>query len=243
MDRLREVKAAPSPFRRHSGLDQGSVRHQGAGDPRRLARAGGCAPAEADAPVVARLRAGRLHRDRPHQHDRVRLFRASASIRITARRRAPGTAASATCPAARRRAPRCRSPTAWRMARSAPTPAAPAASRRPSNGIVGFKPTAAPRAARRRRAAVVLARLDRAAGAHASPAARRSTRCWPARPLRPLQPRPSGACGWRCRPRSRSTTSMRRSRATFERALETLSRQGALIERIEVPEIRRRRRR
>ena len=41
MDRLREVKAAPSPLCRHSGFDQGPVRHQGTGDPRRLARAGG----------------------------------------------------------------------------------------------------------------------------------------------------------------------------------------------------------
>ena len=57
MDRLRKAKAAPSPLCRHSRLDQGSVRHQGAGDPRRLARAGRIrAPAEADATVVARLR-------------------------------------------------------------------------------------------------------------------------------------------------------------------------------------------
>ena len=62
-------------LRRHSRLDQGSVRHQGAGDPRRLARAGAglhagggrCARGGAAAP-------GRLHRDRPHQHDRIRLF-------------------------------------------------------------------------------------------------------------------------------------------------------------------------
>ena len=60
---------------RHSRLDQGSVRHQGAGDPRRLARAGGfsaggrrCAGGGAAAPR-------RFCRDRPHQHDRVRLFR------------------------------------------------------------------------------------------------------------------------------------------------------------------------
>jgi hypothetical protein len=39
MDRLREVNAAPSPLCRHSDLDQGPVRHQGAGDPRRLAGA------------------------------------------------------------------------------------------------------------------------------------------------------------------------------------------------------------
>jgi hypothetical protein len=62
-------------FCRHSDLDQGSVRHQGAGDPRRLARArrftaGGsrCAGCGAVAPR-------RLCGDRPHQHDRVCLFR------------------------------------------------------------------------------------------------------------------------------------------------------------------------
>ena len=79
---------------RHSRLDQGSVRHQGAGDPRRLARAGGfgaggsrCAGGGAAAPC-------RLRRDRPHQHDRIRLFRdrhqsalRHAEERLAARRR------------------------------------------------------------------------------------------------------------------------------------------------------------
>ena len=60
---------------RHSRLDQGSLRHQGAGDPRRLARAGGfragCRRCTRRGAVAARG----IHRDRPHQHDRVRLFR------------------------------------------------------------------------------------------------------------------------------------------------------------------------
>ena len=80
---------------RHSRLDQGSVRHQGAGDPRRLARAGGfsaggsrCAGGGAAAPR-------RFRGDRPHQHDRVRLFRhrhqpalRHAEERVAAQRRA-----------------------------------------------------------------------------------------------------------------------------------------------------------
>ena len=84
---------------RHSGLDQGSVRHQGAGDPRRLARAGRfsagggrCARGGAAAP-------GRLRRDRPHQHDRVRLFR---DRHQSALRHAEGRLAAQRRPCARR---------------------------------------------------------------------------------------------------------------------------------------------
>jgi len=50
MDRLREVKAAPSAIRRHSRFDQGPVRHQRAGDPRGSRALDDSAPAEADAP-------------------------------------------------------------------------------------------------------------------------------------------------------------------------------------------------
>ena len=75
MDRLREVKAAPSPLRRHSGFDQGSVRHQGPGDPRRLARARRFAARGSRRAGGGAAAACRLHRDRPHQHDRIRLFR------------------------------------------------------------------------------------------------------------------------------------------------------------------------
>jgi len=53
MDHLRKAQRAIAVCR-HSRLDQGSVRHQGPGDARRLPALEDSAPAEADAPVVAR---------------------------------------------------------------------------------------------------------------------------------------------------------------------------------------------
>ena len=79
---------------RHSRLDQGSVRHQGAGHPRRLARAGGFRPGGSRCARRGAAAPCRLHRDRPHQHDRIRLFRhrhqpalRHAEKRVAARRR------------------------------------------------------------------------------------------------------------------------------------------------------------
>jgi len=71
------VKArAVGPMRAFPSSIKGPVRHQGSGDPRPASRAlEDSAPAEVDAPVVARLAPGRLHRDRPHQYDRIRFFR------------------------------------------------------------------------------------------------------------------------------------------------------------------------
>ena len=60
---------------RHSRLDQGSVRHQGAGDPRRLPRAGGFSSGGSRCDGGGAAAPCRFHRDRPHQHDRIRLFR------------------------------------------------------------------------------------------------------------------------------------------------------------------------
>ena len=89
-------------------------------------RAGGgrCARGGAAAP-------GRLHRDRPHQHDRVRLFRHRHQ---SALRHAEKRLESQRRPRARRlvlgRGGLGRR-SAWPMARSAPIPAAPAGFRRP----------------------------------------------------------------------------------------------------------------
>jgi Asp-tRNA(Asn)/Glu-tRNA(Gln) amidotransferase A subunit family amidase len=130
MDRLREVKAAPSRF---AGIpvsikDLFDIRGQ-------VTRAGSRAlddspPAEADAPAVARRRrAGFVVIGRTNMTGVA--YSGSASIHITARRRARGIARPATCPVGRRRVLRFPSSTAWRMAGSAPTPAAPAGYRRP----------------------------------------------------------------------------------------------------------------
>ena len=127
-----QAKAAPSPF---AGIpvsikDLFDIKGQ-------VTRAGSRALEDSAAGGRRRARGGavaprRLRRDRPHQHDRIRLFRhrhqsafRHAEGRMAAQRRA-------MCPADRRRAPRCPSPTAWRMARSAPTPAARAGFRRPT---------------------------------------------------------------------------------------------------------------
>jgi hypothetical protein len=74
---------------------------------------------------------GRLHPDRPHQHDRIRLFRhrRQSALRHAA---SPWDALGAAFPAAARRARPLRSPTEWRRSRSAATPAARAAFQPPS---------------------------------------------------------------------------------------------------------------
>ena len=75
MDQLRKAKAAPSPY---AGIPvsikdlfdiKGQVTRAGSRALEQFAAGGGrCARGGAAAP-------GRLHRDRPHQHDRIRLFR------------------------------------------------------------------------------------------------------------------------------------------------------------------------
>ena len=123
------------------GLDQGPVRHQGPGDPRRLARAGGFRAGRGRCARGGAAARGRLCRDRPHQHDRVRLFRHrhQSALRHAEERLAPQRRPCARRLVVGRRGVDRRRHGA--MARSAPTPAAPAASRRPINGIVGYKPT------------------------------------------------------------------------------------------------------
>ena len=62
-------------LRRHSDFDQGPVRHQGAGDPRRFARARRFCPGGSRRARSGAAAPGRFCGDRPHQHDRIRLFR------------------------------------------------------------------------------------------------------------------------------------------------------------------------
>ena len=75
-DRLRARGAAPSPFRRHPGLDQGPVRYRRRRDHGGLDRAADAAPATARRAGGGAAARCRLHSDRAHQHDRVRLLRA-----------------------------------------------------------------------------------------------------------------------------------------------------------------------
>ena len=66
-------------YRRHCDIDQGSVRHRRPGHARRLDRAvGSSARRRWTRPSVARLRARRICACRPHQHDRICLFRPGA---------------------------------------------------------------------------------------------------------------------------------------------------------------------
>ena len=218
--------AAPSPLCRHSRLDQGSVRHQGAGDPRRLARAGGdsragggrCAGGGAAAP-------GRLHRDRPHQHDRIRLFRHrhQSALRHAEERLEP------------QRRPRARRlvvgrggfgrRSAWPMARSAPIPAAPAGFRRPS--------TASSASSRRKRRVPLDGGVPLSFSLDSFGPLARSVACCAVldavladEAVQPLQPRP--VKGMRLAvPTTIALDDLDDEVAkTFERALETLSRAG-----------------
>ena len=198
MDRLRKARCRAVALCRHSRLGQGPLRHQGPGDPRRLARAGRfragrgrCARGGAVAPC-------RLHRDRPHQHDRVRLFRHRHQ---SALRHAEKRLAAQCRPRARRLVlgrggVDCR-PHGLRRARHRHRRLLP-----DSRGLQRHRrlqADAAARAARRRRAALVHARQFWAAcqfgtvlrharrGARGRAAADRSRRGR------------SRACGWPCR--------------------------------------------
>ena len=116
MDRLREVNAAPSPF---AGIpisikDLFDIKGQ-------VTRAGSraledSAPAAADAPVVARLRRP-ASGDRPHQHDRIRLFRHrhQSALRHAERRMAARYRPCAGRIVVRRRGLRPRWHGAWRF--------------------------------------------------------------------------------------------------------------------------------
>ena len=162
MDHLRKAHAAPSRF---AGIpvsikDLFDISGQ-------VTRAGSrvledSAAAEKDAPVVARLRrAGFVVIGRTNMTE----F-AYSGIGINPHYGTPKSAwqrKSATSPAALPRAPRSRSPTAWPMARSAPTPAAPAAFL-PLTTDRRLQADAKPHPARWRRAVVVHARQLRAAG-------------------------------------------------------------------------------
>ena len=232
---LRKANAAPS---RYAGIpvsikDLFDIKGQ-------VTRAGSralddSAPADGRCTCGGAAACGRLCRDRPHQHDRVRLFRhrhqsalRHAERRLAAQRRA-------MCPAARPRARRYRSPTAWPMARSAPTPAAPAGFPAAFNGIVGYKPT-------QRRVPLdggvpLSSSLDSfgpLANSVACCAALDAVLANEAAP--PLQPRPIK--GMRLAvPTTVALDDLDDAVAkTFERVLQTLSKAGALIEHIEVPE-------
>jgi aspartyl-tRNA(Asn)/glutamyl-tRNA(Gln) amidotransferase subunit A len=234
MDRLREIKAAPSPF---AGIpvsikDLFDIRGQ-------VTRAGSraledSAPAEADAAVVARLRGagfvviGRTNMTEfaysgiginPHYGTPKGVWRRDIG-------HVPGGSSSGAAVSV-----------ADRMAHGALGTDTGGSCRIPAayNGIVGFKPTQR--------------RVPLAGGVPLSftldsfgPLARTVACCavldavLAGEPIVPLQPRPIR--GMRLAvPTTVALDELEDDVArTFERALETLSRQGALIERIEVPE-------
>jgi aspartyl-tRNA(Asn)/glutamyl-tRNA(Gln) amidotransferase subunit A len=234
MDRLREIKAAPSPY---AGIpvsikDLFDIRGQ-------VTRAGSraledSAPAEADAPVVARLRRagfvviGRTNMTEfaysgiginPHYGTPKSVWQRSVG-------HVPGGSSSGAAVSV-----------ADRMAHGALGTDTGGSCRIPAayNGIVGFKPT-------QRRVPLdggvpLSFTLD-----SFGPLARTAQCCavldavLADEPIVPLQPRPIK--GMRLAvPTTVALDELDEEVArTFERALETLSRQGALIERIAVPE-------
>ena len=235
MDRLREAKAAPSPF---AGIpvsikDLFDIKGQ-------VTRAGSRAledspPAEADATGGGAAAPRRLHRDRPHQHDRVRLFRHRHQ---SALRHAEERLAAQRRPCARRivvgrGGVRRRRHGAWRarhrhrrlLPDSGGLSTASSASSRRSGAC---RSTAACRCRSR---STVLGRW-RARWR----AARCSMPCWPMSRSRRCSRARSRACGWRCRPRSRSTISRMPWRRPSSARWKRCRAQGALIERIAVPE-------
>jgi len=117
----------------------------------------------------AGCRGGRIHSDRPHQHDRVsRFFPGSASTRITTRRATPYDRKTGRIPGGSSSGARAVSVSDGMAMAALGTdkPAAPAGYRRRCAGSSDFKPTAARRAHRRHHAVVADARLDRSARPH-----------------------------------------------------------------------------
>ena len=103
------------------------------------------------------------------------------------------------------------------------------------NGIVGFKPT--------QRRVPLDGAVPLSFDARQHRAVARTVACCAVldavlanEAVTPLQPRRSRACGWRCRPRSRSTNSTTQWRRPSSARWKRWSREGALIERIDVPE-------
>ncbi len=178
MDHLRKANAAPSRF---AGIpvsikDLFDIKGQ-------VTRAGSrvledSAPAECRCSRGRAVAPGRLRRDRPHQHDRIRLFRHrhQSALRDTEERLA------AQCrPCARWfvvRKPRFPSSMAWRMVRWAPTLAVPAAFLQPSTASSDSNRRSA--AFRSMAACRCRSRSTVSGRWRAVPSvARRSTRCWP----------------------------------------------------------------
>ncbi len=211
MDRLREIKAAPSPF---AGIpvsikDLFDIRGQ-------VTRAGSRA-LEDSAAGGSRCASGgaaasrRLCGDRPHQHDRIRLFR---DRHQSALRHAEEHVAAQCRPCARRivvGGGGVRRRPAWRMARSAPTPADRAGFRPP---ITASSASSRRSGACRSTAACRCRSRSTVSGPWRAPlsAARCSMPCWPTSQSFPCSRVRSRECGWRCRPRSRSTNSTMRWR-------------------------------
>ncbi len=216
MDRLREVKAAPSPF---AGIpisikDLFDIKGQ-------VTRAGSraledSAPAEADATVVARLRRagfvviGRTNMTEfaysgiginPHYGTPKSAWQRSVG-------HVPGGSSSGAAVSV-----------VDGMAHGALGTDTGGSCRIPAayNGIVGFKPT-------QRRVPLdggvpLSSTLDSMGRWRARlRAARRSTPCWPTKRSCRCSRARSRACGWRCRPRSRSTNSTMRGEDLRTRA-------------------------
>ena len=235
MDHLRKANAAPSPYAGIPVSIKDLYRHQGTGDPRRLPRAGGdSAPAEADAPVVARLRRagfiviGRTNMTEfaysgiginPHYGTPKSVWNRSVG-------HVPGGSSSGAAVSI-----------ADRMAYGALGTDTGGSCRIPAayNGIVGYKPT--------QRRVPLDGGVPLSFSLDSFGPLARSVGCCAVldavladEAVQPLQPRP--VKGMRLAvPTTIALDDLDDEVATtFERALETLSRQGASIERIEVPE-------
>ncbi len=235
MDHLRKAHAAPSPY---AGIpvsikDLFDIKGQ-------VTRAGSraledSAPAEADAPVVARLRrAGFIVIGRTNMTEFAYSgiginphYGTPKSVWQSQRRPCARRLVLGRCGVGRR--------SAWPMARSAPTPAARAGFRRPL--------TASSASSRRRRRVPLDGGVPLSSSLDSFGPLARTVDCCAVldavladEAVRPLQPRP--VKGMRLAvPTTIALDDLDDEVATtFERALETLSRQGASIERIEVPE-------
>ena len=116
MDALAQGQGCAVALCRYPHLDQGSVRHQGPGDARRLPRARRFPAGRAGCRHRGAAAQGRLCRDRAHQHDRVRLFRHrhQSALRYAEGRLEPGRGPRARRLVLGRRGLRARRHGAWR---------------------------------------------------------------------------------------------------------------------------------